>query len=57
MRRRLLLFAIFPAVLAGQDGSTIYKANCAVCHDHPVGRVPTESALSPNRRSDSERSR
>jgi polyvinyl alcohol dehydrogenase (cytochrome) len=43
--RRLLLLAICPAALVAQDGAAIYKARCAGCHDHPVGRMPEIGAL------------
>src|SRR5579884_2633950 len=42
---RLLIFAICSGALIAQDGATIYKNRCAQCHDHPIGRVPTLSAL------------
>lgn len=42
---RLLLLVLCASVLSAQDGATIYKTHCAVCHDAPVGRVPPRSAL------------
>lgn len=43
--RRLLLIAMCAGGLGAQDGATVYKTDCAQCHDHPVGRIPAVSAL------------
>ncbi len=41
-----LICAVSPAALAGgTDAAAIYKAKCAVCHDHPVGRIPSRSTI------------
>jgi polyvinyl alcohol dehydrogenase (cytochrome) len=42
---RVFVFAFYTSTLFAQDGMTIYKARCAGCHDAPVGRVPTVTAL------------
>lgn len=35
-----------PTALAGGTGpAAIYKRKCAVCHDHPVGRIPSRSMI------------
>jgi mono/diheme cytochrome c family protein len=31
--------------LGAQDGAILFKTKCAQCHDPPVGRIPTVSAL------------
>jgi polyvinyl alcohol dehydrogenase (cytochrome) len=43
--RYVCLFALILPVLSAQDGTAIYKARCASCHDVPTGRVPTVTAL------------
>lgn len=30
---------------AGPDAAAIYQQKCAVCHDHPVGRIPPRETL------------
>ena len=43
--RYVCLLALAAAILSAQDGSSIYKERCAVCHDAPTGRVPPISAI------------
>jgi len=45
--RHLLLVStvLFSLPLAAQDGSALYKARCAACHDNPKARVPPLSAI------------
>ncbi len=43
--RLILIFAVSAWTLFAQDGSAIYKARCAKCHDAPAARVPPFSAL------------
>ncbi len=41
-----LICAVSPAAMAGgTDAAAIYKQKCAVCHDHPVGRIPSRSVI------------
>lgn len=41
-----LICAVSPAAMAsGTDAAAIYKQKCAVCHDHPVGRIPSRSMI------------
>jgi polyvinyl alcohol dehydrogenase (cytochrome) len=40
-----LVFTLCAGALGAQDGAILYKTKCAQCHDHPVGRIPTVSAL------------
>ncbi|HKD08009.1 MAG TPA: PQQ-binding-like beta-propeller repeat protein [Bryobacteraceae bacterium] len=37
--------AAFAQAASAQDGSALYKRNCAVCHDAPTGRTPALSAV------------
>ena len=38
--------ALFAAAAAGRDGASIYKADCAMCHDNPaVTRAPSPEAM------------
>jgi polyvinyl alcohol dehydrogenase (cytochrome) len=42
----VLACAICPAALAdGPNAAAIYKQKCAVCHDHPVGRIPPRATI------------
>jgi polyvinyl alcohol dehydrogenase (cytochrome) len=41
----LICAAAAPAMARGGDAATIYKQKCAVCHDHPVGRIPSRSMI------------
>jgi polyvinyl alcohol dehydrogenase (cytochrome) len=43
--RSLILLVLVTVTVFAQDGSGIYKARCAGCHDNPAGRVPPLSAL------------
>ena len=43
--RSLLLLALGATTVFAQDGSAVYKAHCAVCHDSSTPRVPPSSAL------------
>ncbi|MGA9885593.1 MAG: PQQ-binding-like beta-propeller repeat protein [Candidatus Acidiferrales bacterium] len=51
MKRTILIAAalicvICPAALAdGSNAAAIYKQRCAVCHDHPVGRIPSRDTI------------
>ena len=54
MRRFVLLAAVLacamcPAARAasanGPNAAAIYEQKCAVCHDHPVGRIPPRATL------------
>ena len=39
----LLLFC--PSFLSAQDGASLYKSTCAVCHDSGAERVPNRETL------------
>jgi cytochrome c553 len=43
--RSLLLLVLGATTAFAQDGSAVYKAHCAVCHDSSTPRVPPSSAL------------
>ena len=43
--RRLLFVMLAATTALAQDGASVYKARCAVCHDSPTGRVPGSNAL------------
>jgi polyvinyl alcohol dehydrogenase (cytochrome) len=43
--RSLLVLALCATTALAQDGSAVYKAHCAMCHDTGGGRVPQVSAL------------
>jgi polyvinyl alcohol dehydrogenase (cytochrome) len=43
--RSLLLFVLGASTALGQDGASVYKAHCAMCHDAGGGRIPPVSAL------------
>jgi polyvinyl alcohol dehydrogenase (cytochrome) len=39
------LVILCASALFAQDGATVYKTQCAACHDAPVGRVPPAATL------------
>src|SRR5580658_9789542 len=41
----LAVGSVFTQAAFAQDGSEVYKAHCAGCHDAPAGRVPSITAL------------
>jgi polyvinyl alcohol dehydrogenase (cytochrome) len=45
MKRFIFLLAVSAATVLAQDGSAIYKARCAKCHDVAAALVPPFSAL------------
>ncbi|HKV06036.1 MAG TPA: PQQ-binding-like beta-propeller repeat protein [Candidatus Acidoferrales bacterium] len=51
MRRSLLaglvfLFMSCPIALAdGPDGAALFQQKCAMCHDHPEGRIPSHDVI------------
>lgn len=40
-----LFLLLFSCAAFAQNGATLYKAHCAVCHDAPQGRTPSVTAL------------
>src|SRR5690349_8653684 len=45
MRTLLAVLAMSAGLAAAQDGATLYKQNCATCHDGGMDRAPSRDAL------------
>ncbi|HEY1242917.1 MAG TPA: PQQ-binding-like beta-propeller repeat protein, partial [Bryobacteraceae bacterium] len=43
--KALVLFVFIAALASAQDGSALYKQNCATCHDGGMDRAPSRDAL------------
>ncbi len=43
--RYVCVFVLAATGLAAQDGESIYKQRCAICHDAPAAHVPAISAI------------
>ncbi len=45
MKRIFLLLPLIALAAFAQDGTTLYKQNCASCHDGGMDRAPSREAL------------
>ena len=45
MRTLFAVLAVSIGIAAAQDGATLYKQNCATCHDGGMDRAPSRDAL------------